>query len=650
MAEDGSYVDTLLSHYRDTLFHNPNKVKQKFLETRIKVRDSIDYYKLTLFAGYACFHNNQMDSALLLNEKVIQFCKQNPSNRPRLAELKAFAYNHRGVFLQEMNKRDSAVIYLKLAYDALYQAKDRTELPDICINLADNYMQLGNFPLATSYYRKALAATDSLDMKTEIHPAIYCGLAKIYLDLNNFELSDHYFKLAEKYYKGMSPYEQFHFANTRGNYYYTTKEYRKALGWFIKANKSIKAFKQRSYEAITEANMGEIYLLLNKTDSAQYYLDKANTFFCTANADGAISFYINGLYAALALQKNELENANKLLSKHYDLSQINPSYIYLYNKRLESYYEKKGNFQQAYFYRKKVDIYDDSLRNIKTLNNIAEIDSRYSQDTTLLKRDIIISKSKAEVQKLRITSLFSISLFLAGVIIVIILIYSARRKRELRYAQQMATMTKLRMENVRNRISPHYLFNVLNAVIPSFKQYDDLAHPLKLLIQSLRNNLIASEKIAIPLEDEIDLVKNYIELRKSTGSIHTETYWHISPGTLLSTLIPSMIIQIPVENSIKYAFEEEQTDAHINIDISTDNFFLYIIIEDNGTGYNPGDHVNNERSTGTGLKVIFRTVELLNLRNQEKMAFSIQNLKQLSQDMHGTRVTIIVPLKYNYNL
>ncbi len=175
-------------------------------------------------------------------------------------------------------------------------------------------------------------------------------------------------------------------------------------------------------------------------------------------------------------------------------------------------------------------------------------------------------------------------------------------------------------------------------------------HLFRQLALSLRNNLIASEKIAVSLEEEIEFVKNYIEFRKNINSRKVDINWNISQNVPFDTLIPSMIIQIPIENSIKYAFREEMKDAHINIDISADDSFLYITIIDNGSGYNPGAHIGDKNSTGTGLKVIFQTTELLNQKNQEKMYFNIEDMKNFSPDLHGTRVTIIIPYKYNFEL
>ena len=52
------------------------------------------------------------------------------------------------------------------------------------------------------------------------------------------------------------------------------------------------------------------------------------------------------------------------------------------------YYARKKDFEKAYQYKIAVEQYDDSIRNVRSINSINEIDYRYNQDTTLLKRDI----------------------------------------------------------------------------------------------------------------------------------------------------------------------------------------------------------------------------------------------------------------------
>jgi tetratricopeptide (TPR) repeat protein/two-component sensor histidine kinase len=645
-----SFVDSLIEYYKDTSIQHPDIAKQKLLEIRQIISDSVEYYKLTQFISYAYFNNNQLDSAFSLNNKVIHFCKNKSTNLTGVAELETYAYFHRSNFQHINSKPDSAIFYLKKAYSATHRTKKQKELAIICIYLAYNYSLMDNFTMATYFYQKAKTTADAQHLNSETYSAINTGLAKVYLSLNNFKMASYYLNLAEKNYKKLTPYKQFVFANIKADYYYSTKNYQKALDWYIRASKLSKTFKLKAYTGITECNLGEIYLLLGKTDSAKVYLDKAYTLIPKTSNNENITFYINGLYAELALKENNLKKAKELLFKHYDLSRISHQNIYLQSKRLESFYKKKGDFSKAYFYSKKVNYLNDSLNRKTTSNVILEFDSRYSEETSHLKQDLIISKSKAELQTTRLISILSISVLIIGIITIAIFVSCSRRKRESRFARQVTTITKLRMENVRNRISPHVLYNILNTVIPTFKHDDNLVHLFRILVQSLRNNLIISDKMTVALEDEMEFVKNYIEFRKKANNSQIEVNWIISPDVPLDTLIISMIIQIPVENSFKYAFEDEQNDAQVDINISADNNFICIIIVDNGIGFNQGRHIGDKNSTGIGLKIIFQTIELLNRRNQEKIFFNIEDIKYLLPDLHGTKTTINIPLKYNFEL
>lgn len=648
-------IDSLLTIYRDTIFRSPRKAIELLTTEKEATSDSISYYKINAYIGYCYYQDNKPDSMQLYCKQVIDFCHRQKAGNPRVDELAAYAYNYQGVYFQESNQRDSAILSLQKAIDAIHRTDHRNKLPDIYINMADNYNQNGNFPVAISYYRKALMTADSLGMKDKLDYVIYNGMARIYSNLKNYSLADYYYTLAEKTLKSKTVYEQFLFSNNRGNYYYNINDYQKALQWFYKSASITKTMNHPLFQAIVDSNLGETYLSLNQADSAQFYLDKASGFFLTPNANASHIFYFNGLYASLALLKNDLATAERLLSKPYDTSVINPTYIFLNNKRLEELYEKKGDFRKAYEYRKSMDTYNDSLHNITIQNNIAEIDFRYKQDTTLLKRDILIAEGKAEVFQFRTISILLTSLLLLILMGTGIIIVYQKRKRDQHYSRQMATITKLRMENVRNRISPHYIFNVLNAITPALRQYDELSYPLKLLIDSIRNNLLVSEKIAITLDEEIRIVKNYLELKKSINQDFPTVEWNIGPDVDVQTQIPSMIMQIPIENSIKYAFEAEkeaEQEDLLSIKIVVENKSLHITITDNGIGFTRNRFSGNENGTGTGtgLKVLSRTIELLNIKNQQKISFSIQNLKNTSSELHGTQVIIIVPLNYNYFL
>ena len=74
------------------------------------------------------------------------------------------------------------------------------------------------------------------------------------------------------------------------------------------------------------------------------------------------------------------------------------------------------------------------------------------------------------------------------------------------------------------------------------------------MIQVLRTNLLTCDKIAASLDEELQMVVNYASLRHETNPFLPLPVYDIAKDVDLSSMIPSMIIQIPVENALKHAF------------------------------------------------------------------------------------------------
>lgn len=644
-------VDSLLSLYADSLTVKPLDVISILRTCQKNVSDSINYYNLEQTISCCYYFSNRGDSAFLLSDRILHYIEEQPDKGGRLLKLSADVCNGRGVFFQDINQWDSAIVYLHKALDASRNIQDRQPVINIYINMADCYQHQGDYEWAGFYYRKALFLSDSLGVSDKMNYPIYSGLAKLYQELENYPLSDSYFQKIEQYWDRGSDYEKYFLANSRGNYYYVTKEYDKALVWFQRANAIVANFSQPVYQGIVEGNIGEIYLLKGLPDSARFYLDRAVNFFGQyALQQPGIKFYIDGLLASLALQENNLQEAARLLEQPYDTLRTDLQYQYYHNKRLEELYRKKNDYAKTYYYRNKADICQDSLRNIKVENSIRETDFRYRQDTTLLKKDIYIAYAETKAQRWMWFACITGLCFIIVVLLLFGVLFCLRRKKELNYKRQMETITCLRMAVIRNRIAPHYICNVLNSVIPAFRQYNDLSEPVNLLIDVLRGDLLSSEQLAVSLEKEISFVKNYLKLKMLSDPDRICIEWTIFPEVPLETLIPSMFIQIPVENAVKYAFNGDCLNPEIRITVRVMDDSLYIIIEDNGLGYDPGAHAGDERSTGQGLKIIYRTTELLNTYNSRKMRFSIRNLQLDSMTDHGTWVQLIVPFNYNFAL
>jgi len=108
-----------------------------------------------------------------------------------------------------------------------------------------------------------------------------------------------------------------------------------------------------------------------------------------------------------------------------------------------------------------------------------------------------------------------------------------------------------------------------------------------------------------------------------------------------------MIMQIPIENAMKHALRAKEGEKLLNISISKEAAGIQITIQDNGAGYHPEKQLQT-KGTGTGLKVLYQTIDILNTKNDEKICLHIEDVKDPVAS--GTRVEITVPDEYNFEI
>ena len=203
------------------------------------------------------------------------------------------------------------------------------------------------------------------------------------------------------------------------------------------------------------------------------------------------------------------------------------------------------------------------------------------------------------------------------------------------------------MENLRSRISPHFTFNVLGREINQFTGSEDVKNNLLELVKYLRRSLELTEKLSVSLQDELDFVRSYNLERGRVGEDFTATVTVEEGLDASRVMIPSMIIQIPVENAIKHGLVGKDGEKELTIHVSHEKNGICITICDNGRGYLP--HVTSAtRGTGTGLKVLYQTIQLLNTKNKsDKIRFEITNR---NSGQTGTLVSVYIPFRFSYDL
>ena len=662
--EDDSWyrpIDEFVTQHQQMMQSQPDSMILQIRNLKCGGKPELVEQWQRLIVAKCCYLKGADPECQALIDSVNGFCRQHPDLETTF-KIQSYADNLQGVLLQAVGKREPARTYYIRAYHELMKLDNHNDAIDICINIADASRQLGKLADASSWYRRANFLADSLDLH-EAQNSILTGLGQVYNDLRNYQLAHFYFRKAERQYPPKNPKDAHFFYNSWGNVYSSQEKPAEALKCFLKAQKAARQMGQPFMTAVVDANLGQTYLELNRLDSAQKYL--ANTtkfFFVQPNMQNDLQFYIDGLNAALALKQNRLDKASAILSKPYDLSKMSPNYLYLYHKGWADLYERKGQFAKALQYQKLMKQYDDSLRNATMVSNVQENELRFKQDTAIVRRDLILQSTQAEARSSRLILLLVIGLLVVGVLALVVFYRYKSLRHKHQHREEMNRMMALKMENVRNRFSPHFVFNVLNIFISNLPKGVNVK-PLRLLIQVLRANLLTCDQVAVSLEDELQMVMSYSSLRHETNPLLPMPRFDIAKEVDMSLMLPSMIIQIPVENALKHAFvgmEESGEKPLLDVKIWIEDGMLRIDVIDNGCGgvgavAGMGTRKTNAAaSTGTGLRILNSTIEMLNAGNARKLYFKMQSRAGAadggSDRQKGTCVSIGVPCEYDYSV
>lgn len=662
--EDDSWyrpIDEFVTQHQQMMQSQPDSMILQIRNLKCGGKPELVEQWKRLIVAKCCYLKGADPECQALIDSVNGFCRQHPDLETTF-KIQSYADNLQGVLLQAVGKREPARTYYIKAYRELMKLDHHNDAIDICINIADASRQLGKLADASSWYRRANFLADSLNLH-EAQNSILAGLGQVYNDLRNYQLAHFYFRKAERQYPPRNPKDAHFFYNSWGNVYSSQEKPAEALKCFLKAQKATLQMGQPFMTAVVDANLGQTYLELNRLDSAQKYL--ANTtkfFFVQPNMQNDLQFYIDGLNAALALKQNRLDKASAILSKPYDLSKMSPNYLYLYHKGWADLYERKGQFAKALQYQKLMKQYDDSLRNATMVSNVQENELRFKQDTAIVRRDLILQSTQAEAKSSRLILLLVIGLLVVGVLALVVFYRYKSLRHKHQHREEMNRMMALKMENVRNRFSPHFVFNVLNIFISNLPKGVNVK-PLRLLIQVLRANLLTCDQVAVSLEDELQMVMSYSSLRHETNPFLPMPRFDIAKEVDMSLMLPSMILQIPVENALKHAFvgmEESGEKPLLDVKVWIEDGMLRIDVIDNGCGgvgavAGMGTRKTNAAaSTGTGLRILNSTIEMLNAGNARKLYFKMQSRAGAagggSDRQKGMCVSIGVPCEYDYSV
>ena len=642
-----SLIDSLEVRAQDSLFSNLPYSRSLLRNAMRQAQDSMSYYRLMGLYGKTFFISSDFDSILYYNRPVKEYDKR-AAACPRWNDVLSDVYNIEGNVWMQLNQPDSAVAYYEKSYAYRLKGEKGHLLSDICMNLADAHLHRGELAHTASYYRRALFICDSLHLSEHSKFPVYCGLGQTYMDLRDFDLSNHYYELAGQFFDEMTVSEKWVYLNNRGNHYYYKKDYQEALVYMRQAAELIADYPQMVFESnLSKVNLGDLYLLTNRLDSAENNLNEGYRYFSEIKNNSAMH-YIETLMIELSLKKGNIARAREMIARTASTGHVDANMLTIRNQYLQHYYEKAGDYRNAYEYLKRDYQLNDSIRSERIRTRVAELDMRYRQDTIVLRKEMQIQRQAGEVRVLKLSMYIWVLVCLLLAAGTVVIIWYMRKKREFLRERFFRQINRVRMENLRSRISPHFTFNVLGREINQFNGSEEVKNNLMERVKYLRRSLELTEKLSVSLQDELDFVQSYIGLESGrVGEDFTASVVVEEGLDAKSIMIPSMIVQIPVENAIKHGLAGNDDEKELTIRISREGKGVRIVICDNGRGYLP-QVASSTRGTGTGLKVLYQTIQLLNTKNKnEKIRFNIGNR---NDGQTGTQVSVYIPFHFSYDL
>lgn len=223
--------------------------------------------------------------------------------------------------------------------------------------------------------------------------------------------------------------------------------------------------------------------------------------------------------------------------------------------------------------------------------------------------------------------------FIWGIIYSAVFFFRNFKKEEIRNLQNQSEIKEIQLNKFKSQLNPHFIFNSMNGLRALIDEDTDKAKQgITQLSNILRHTLTIEKNKLIPLEDELKLVKDYLELEKIRLEERLE-YQISATEESYSYSVPPMIIQTLVENGIKHGVSQLIKGGQIEVTCKVYNGNLKVNIINSGQ-YSATDK-NKEAASGFGIE---NSKQRLNIIFNNQSFFKIKNLND-----NQVITTLIIP-------
>jgi len=210
-----------------------------------------------------------------------------------------------------------------------------------------------------------------------------------------------------------------------------------------------------------------------------------------------------------------------------------------------------------------------------------------------------------------------------------------RSRHEMQQVKGYLKQLEAKYQMLNAELNPHFLFNALNSIKAlTIEDPSRARKAIDLLSSILRDAIDITSKSVVPLSNEMQRVKGYLELEQIRFEERLNYHINISPDLKAAQILPLAILNL-VENAVKHGIERSTTGGYIEINATSRGESLEIEISNTGT-------LGEKNARGVGLQ---NTRERLDLLYHDKAGLTISQ-----SDQNTVSAVIILPLTYGSDL
>ena len=207
---------------------------------------------------------------------------------------------------------------------------------------------------------------------------------------------------------------------------------------------------------------------------------------------------------------------------------------------------------------------------------------------------------------------------------------------EIKLEEQKRLLLEARLDALQRQINPHFLFNTLNSIASLVRIKPELAREMTVKLANILRALLKDHDSYVPLSDELKFTDDYLDIEVVRfGAEKLRVKKEIDPRTL-DILVPSILLQPLIENSIKHGLEPRLKGGTVTLRSQLNGDRVRIEVADDGVGMgNRPTSALRRNGAGIGMKNVQERLDVL-YGNQA--SFSV-----VSNPGRGTLVSIDIP-------